>query len=101
MRIGLRLFQRSAISRAHAGTSLHLASAITHSRVTSQQTRNMAEGLSPQNPMPVLSKAGPADEQKAAELPKLSTEDFRIYNRLAVMMDAYVGLTDGSTQDVY
>lgn len=43
-----------------------------------------------QNPMPVLSQAGPADAKKAEELPKLSTEEFRVYNRLAVMMDAYV-----------
>ena len=50
----------------------------------------MAEAIPQQNPMPVLSEAGPADQKKAQELPKLSTEDFRIYNRLAVMMDAYV-----------
>jgi len=43
-----------------------------------------------QNPMPILEKAGPADAKKAEGLPKLSAEDFRVYNRLAVMMDAYV-----------
>jgi len=42
--------------------------------------------------MPVLSQAGPADAQKAEELPKLSASDFRVYNRLAVMMDAYVSV---------
>lgn len=52
----------------------------------------MAEAIPQQNPMPTLSEAGPADAQKVQELPKLSTEDFRIYNRLAVMMDAYVGI---------
>lgn len=44
------------------------------------------------NPLPVLSKAAPADSKKVEELPKLSTQDFRIYNRLAIMMDAYVRL---------
>lgn len=34
------------------------------------------------------SKAGAEDE-----LPKLSAADFRAYNRLAVMMDAYVGFS--------
>lgn len=52
-------------------------------------TTIMTESLPQQNPMPVLSKAGPADVKKTQELPKLSTEDFRVYNRLAVMMDAY------------
>ncbi|KAK5947486.1 hypothetical protein PMZ80_001636 [Knufia obscura] len=42
-----------------------------------------------QNPMPVLEKAGPADPKKAEELPKLSADEFRVYNRLAVIMDAY------------
>lgn len=50
----------------------------------------MTEAIPQQNPLPVLSKAAPADPIKAQELPKLSTEDFRIYNRLAIMMDAYV-----------
>ena len=36
----------------------------------------------------IVSNTKPAE----AELPKLSAADFRIYNRLAVMMDAYVGL---------
>ncbi|KAK5078196.1 hypothetical protein LTR51_000383 [Lithohypha guttulata] len=49
----------------------------------------MTESLPQQNPMPVLSDAGPADAKKAQELPKLSIQDFQIYNRLAIMMDAY------------
>ncbi|KAK5081916.1 hypothetical protein LTR70_009251 [Exophiala xenobiotica] len=49
----------------------------------------MTDALPQQNPMPVLEKAGPADPEKAEELPKLSTDEFRQYNRLAVMMDAY------------
>jgi len=61
--------------------------AIDHSALTS-----MPDTLPPpaQNPMPVLEKAGPADPKKAEELPKLSTDEFRVYNKLAVMMDAYV-----------
>lgn len=39
--------------------------------------------------MPVLSEAAPADPKKVQELPKLSSADFQVYNRLAVMMDAY------------
>ena len=56
---------------------------------TSQAQPKMVEPTPP-NPMPVLSKAGLADEKKVEELPKLSSDDFRIYNRIAVMMDGYV-----------
>jgi len=69
----------------HSATETTIA--IDHSAPTS-----MPDTLPPQaqNPMPVLEKAGPADPKKAEELPKLSADDFRVYNRLAVMMDAYV-----------
>lgn len=49
----------------------------------------MTDSTAPQNAMPVQSEAGSAGVKKVEELPKLSTEDFRIYNRLAAMMDAY------------
>jgi hypothetical protein len=32
----------------------------------------------------------------APQLPKLSAEEFRVYNRLAVMMDAYVSFYESS-----
>lgn len=68
----------------------------------SLQSEIMTEALPQQNPLPILSEAAPADPIKAQELPKLSTEDFRIYNRLAIMMDAYVSiLEDGSRAATY
>lgn len=43
------------------------------------------------NPMPVLSAADPTHTAEVDKvLPKLSAAEFRAYNRLAVMMDAYV-----------
>jgi hypothetical protein len=39
-----------------------------------------------------LSKDAPVEKEQEAELPKLSAADFRAYNRLADMMNAYVSL---------
>ncbi|KAK4904101.1 hypothetical protein LTR66_017943 [Elasticomyces elasticus] len=47
-------------------------------------------GATAVNPMPVLSEASRPDPKLVAqELPTLSASDFRVYNKLAVMMDAY------------
>lgn len=76
-----------AISRNISTTKVRTSAT---DKVILPQTTIMAETIPQQNPMPVLSEAAPADPVIAQELPKLSTEDFRIYNRLAIMMDAYV-----------
>ena len=82
-------FRRSVATRLASAQPRSLSSS-TYPTATSTRLSTMAEAIPQQNPMPVLSEAGPADQTKAQELPKLSTEDFRIYNRLAGMMDAYV-----------
>ena len=87
---------RNSIRRAITTSVWHsipkVATSVSFStKLPTQQITNMAEATQA-NPMPVLSKAGPADAQKAEELPKLSASDFRVYNRLAVMMDAYVSI---------
>lgn len=50
----------------------------------------LPEGPAPKAPLPPLSEASQVDDEKVENLPSLSPEDFRIYNKLAVMMDAYV-----------
>ena len=99
--IGFTIFQQDVVGhmrsifrtvRRTASSTRTLAPKSLSTTLTSHfsiQSTNMAEACS-QNPMPVLSEAGPADTKKAEELPKLSTDDFKVYNRLAVMMDAYV-----------
>ncbi|KIX04341.1 uncharacterized protein Z518_05209 [Rhinocladiella mackenziei CBS 650.93] len=47
------------------------------------------DAVPPAPPTSLGQNAAPATEQNEPELPKLSAEDFRVYNRLAVMMDAY------------
>lgn len=80
---------------------LPLISSRIHTRFSSttrpqSETGHMASVTdSNMNPMPVLSQAGaPREEDVADALPKLSAADFRAYNRLAVMMDAYVSISD-------
>lgn len=89
----LRRAVTPAISLASHLITRNTSSAASQSLTTSKplsKVNTMTEAIPQQNPLPVLSRAAPADPIKAQELPKLSTEDFRIYNRLAIMMDAYV-----------
>ena len=93
MRSALSLAQRSITKRVPFVKNIPVVPTIQHlhhSTSATEQPATMTDALPQQNPMPVLEKAGPADPKKAEELPKLSADDFRVYNRLAVMMDAYV-----------
>ena len=76
-------------------TERHLYSSTVNIHTTTMS--NLASGVAASAPpdttqcepsVSTTSNTKPADP----ELPKLSAADFRIYNRLAVMMDAYVGL---------
>ncbi len=95
MRSALSFVQRSIPERVDLTKQLATTTAFSHIRqstTTPHHTKIMTDSLPQQtlNPMQVLEKAGPADPKKAEELPKLSADEFRVYNRLAVMMDAYV-----------
>jgi len=95
MRSAWSLVQRSVTRRIPSAKKIPVVSTSRHlqpSSTTTHQRTTMTDALPQQNPMPVLEKAGPADPKKAEELPKLSADEFRQYNRLAVMMDAYVSL---------
>lgn len=55
------------------------------------------DGEMPVPPIEILGKDAPAPTKESEpELPKLSMEDFRVYNRLAVMMEAYVSYREHS-----
>lgn len=97
MRSALSLAQRSItkriafpLHRSSVVPALQHSTTATHQSATPTATMTDALPQQTQSPMPVLEKAGPADPKKAEELPKLSADEFRVYNRLAVMMDAYV-----------
>ncbi len=88
----------TAATTAFAPTSLSTASRISQAQVSSSGAERSSKSISTmttpeQNgamPEPPLDSTQAA---KQPELPKLSAEQFRVYNRLAVMMNQYVSIS--------
>ena len=93
----LRASIRQSLSLVPRGLGYFTSSrAFSSSQPIYQSPHNMASSID-QTPLPAASSpqpqpTSPATPQTPAELPELSREDFRLYNRLAELMEYYVSL---------